>query len=291
MKLRFWGTRGSFVAPGTAWQRYGGNTICTEILAGESRLVLDLGTGCIPLGASLVAEAVRGGSKRFTVLLSHTQIDHIQGLPFFVPALVPGWDISIMGPATTGRDIDGVLDSALNPNYSPLYGLENLSAKLSLKSLKEGELALDGIRVVVREVPHGLTKALGFRIEADGASVACLPDVIYQNDPSPAAIELAMGADLLVHDAMDTAEDVTRRHGFEHATPNDAIHVARQSGAKRLLLYHHDPDRTDPAMDLLLDKVRKGAPDLDIDAAREGMTVELGAGVAGAASSGRAGRV
>ena len=287
MKVRFWGTRGSFVAPGSAWQRYGGNTICTEIVAGGgSRVVLDLGTGCIPLGTSLMADAARGGSKRFAVLLSHTQIDHIQGLPFFVPALVPGWDITIMGPATTGRDIDGVLDSALNPNYSPLFGLENLAAKLSLTSLKEGEITWDGIRVVVREVPHGLTKALGFRIEADGASVAYLTDVVYDGDPPPAAIELAMGVDLLVHDAMDTAEEVTRRHGFGHATPDDAIHVARESGAKRLLLYHHDPDRTDPAMDVLLEKVRKSAKDLVIDAAREGMAFELGT-TAGAASAAR----
>lgn len=276
MKVRFWGTRGSFVAPGTAFQRYGGNTICTEVTSGTSRLVLDLGTGCIPLGHSLAGEAAKGGSKRFAVLLSHTQIDHIQGLPFFVPALVPGWDISIMGPPTAGRDMTGVLDSALNPNYSPLYGVENLAATLSLTSMQEGDIQVDGFRVKVRELPHGQTKALGFRIEADGASFAYLTDVEYGQDPPPAALELAMDADLLVHDAMDTAEEVTRRHGLGHASPEDAVRVAKEAGAKRLLLYHHDPDRTDPAMDLLLERVRRTAPGLDIDGAREGIVVELG---------------
>ena len=280
MKVRFWGTRGSFVAPGAAWQRYGGNTICTEIAAGGARLILDLGTGCIPLGNALMAEAAKGGSKRFGVLLSHTQIDHIQGLPFFLPALVPGWDITIMGPPTAGRDVDGVLDGALNPNYSPLYGLENLAAKLSLTSLQEGEITWDGVRVVVRELPHGQTRALGFRLEAGGASVAYLTDVEYGKDPPPAAVELASDVDLLVHDAMDTAEEVTRRHGLGHATPDDAVRVAKESGAKRLLLYHHDPDRTDPAMDVLLDGVRRRAPSLVVDAAREGEVVDLGAGSA-----------
>lgn len=286
MKVRFWGTRGSFVAPGSAWQRYGGNTICTEVTSGGSRIVLDLGTGCIPLGAALMGEAAKGGSKRFAVLLSHTQIDHIQGLPFFVPALVPGWDISIMGPPTSGRDIDGVLDGALNPNYSPLYGLENLSAKLSLRSLQEGEMEWDGIKVKIRELPHGQTKALGFRIEADGAAFAYLTDVEYGGNPPPAAIELATNADLLVHDAMDTAEEVTRRHGLGHATPEDAVRVSRESGAKRLLLYHHDPDRTDPAMDALLERVRRSAPGMDIDGAREGIVIDLGttAGAVGAAA-------
>jgi len=276
MKVRFWGTRGSFVAPGTAFQRYGGNTICTEVTSGDSRLVLDLGTGCIPLGAALAGEAAKGGSKRFAVMLSHTQIDHIQGLPFFVPALVPGWDIRIMGPPTAGRDMTGVLDSALNPNYSPLYGVENLAAKLSLTSMQEGDIQVDGFRVKVRELPHGQTKALGFRIEADGASFAYLTDVEYGQDPPPAALELALDADLLVHDAMDTAEEVTRRHGLGHASPEDAVRVAREAGAKRLLLYHHDPDRTDPAMDQLLERVRRTAPGMDIDGAREGTVIELG---------------
>lgn len=276
MKVRFWGTRGTFVSPGGAFQRYGGNTICTEVVTKSgTRLILDLGTGCIPLGNALMAEAARGGSKRFLVLLSNTQVDHIQGLPFFVPALVPGWDLTIMGPTHAGRDIEGVLDTALNPNYSPLYGLENLAANLSLKTISEGEITWDGIRIVTREVPHGATMALGFRIEADGSSVAYLTDVEYGGDPSPKAVDLASNVDLLIHDAMDTAEGVVKRHEFDHASVEDAVFVSRQARAKRLLLYHHDPDRTDVHMDLLLEKTRRSAPDLLIDGAREGESIEL----------------
>lgn len=278
MRARFWGTRGSFVAPGSAFRRYGGNTICFEIVSSAgARLILDLGTGCIPLGNSLMAEAAKGGSKRMCVLLSNTQIDHIQGLPFFVPALVPGWDLTIMGPTHADRDIQGVLDTALNPNYSPLYGLENLAAKLELKTITPGELAWDGIRIVTGEMPHGAAKSLGFRVEVDGVSLAYLTDVEYGGDPTPAAVELANGVDLLVHDAMATSQSVLTRRGHHHATPDDAVFVARQAGAKKLLLYHHDPDRTDVHMDVLLEKTRKSAGDLDIDAAREGDVMELGA--------------
>lgn len=276
MRIRFWGTRGSFVSPGAAFQRYGGNTICTEVVSSSgARVVLDLGTGCIPLGHALMAEAAKGGSKRFAVLLSNTQIDHIQGLPFFVPALVPGWDLTIRGPAHAGRDIMGVLDSALNPNYSPLYSIENLPAKLVLETIEEGEHSWDGIRVVTREMPHVTTRALGFRIEADGKSIAYLTDLEYGGDPTPAAIELASGADVLVHDAMATSEGVVKRAEFGHASPDDAVFVARESRAKRLVLYHHDPDRTDVHMDVLLEKLKRAAPDLAIEGAREGQIIDL----------------
>ena len=275
MRARFWGTRGSFVAPGTAFQRYGGNTICMEITVGAARIVLDLGTGSVLLGNALMAEAAKGGSKRFLLLLSNTQIDHIQGLPFFVPALVPGWDLTIVGPANAGRDISGVLDSALNPNYSPLYGLENLAANLSLRTAQEGDYEWDGIKIKTRELPHGATRALGFRIEADGASIAYLTDVEYNGDPPPAALELARDADVLIHDAMDSDARVAKRPG-PGAQPTDAIFVARNSGAKRLLLYHHDPDLTDVHMDVFLERIRRVNPDLDIDAAREGDVIELG---------------
>lgn len=276
MRVRFWGTRGLLATPGHAYQRYGGATVCAEITSSEgTRVIVDLGTGCIPLGHALMAESAKGGSKRFGVLLSNTQIDHIQGLPFFVPALVPGWDLTIRGPANAGRDIEGVLDSALNPNYSPLYSIGNLAAKLVLETLDEGEHKWDGIRIITREMPHATTRALGFRIEADGKSMAYLTDVEYAGDPSPAAIELAMGVDVLVHDAMATAEGVVKRAEFEHASPDDAVFVARESRAKRLVLYHHDPDRTDVHMDVLLEKIKRGAPDLTIEGAREGQIIDL----------------
>lgn len=274
MRAKFWGTRGSFVAPGSAFQRYGGNTICMEVVSKGARIILDLGTGSIPLGAWLLNEAAKGGSRRFLLLLSNTQIDHIQGLPFFVPALVPGWDLTIVGPASAGRDIAGVLDSALNPNYSPLYGLENLAAKLSLKTAEEGDYEWDGIRIKTRELPHGATRALGFRLEADGASLAYLPDVEYDGDPPPAALELARDADVLIHDAMDSDARVAKRPGTG-AAPTDAIYVGRHSGAKKLLLYHNDPDLTDVHIDVFLDRIRRVHPDLDVDVAKEGDVLEL----------------
>ena len=274
MRARFWGTRGGFAAPGAAFRRYGGNTICIEVVSDDGgRLIIDMGTGCIALGALLMQEAAAGrASRRFAVVLSHTQIDHIQGLPFFAPALMQGWEITMLGPSTTGRDLAGILDSALNPNYSPLYSVENLTPKIEFVTLTEGDLAWDGIRIRTRELPHGAARSLGFRVEADGASLAVVPDVSYDGIPPAAALDLASEVDALVHDG---SEPVARRPELERSaicgcSPDQALAVAREAEAKKLVLYHHDPDATDVHLDQTLARVRAKAAGLSVDAAREG---------------------
>jgi len=171
--------------------------------------------------------------------------------------------VTIMGPTHSGRDITGVLDNALNPNYSPLYGLENLAATIALQTISEGEIGWDGFRILTRELPHGAGKALGYRIEADGKVLAYIGDVEYGGDPGPRALDLSSGVDLLVHDAMATQVGVVTRREFD------------QANAKRLLLYHHDPDRTDVHMDQLVSNARTAAGGIPVDAAREGDVVEL----------------
>lgn len=279
MRARFWGTRGLVPAPGEAFQRYGGATLCTEVLSDSgTRLVIDLGTGSVGLGASLLAEAAKGGSKRLGVILASTRVDHIQGLPFFAPALMPGWDLTIMGPSLAGRDLTNILDGSLNPNYSPLFGVENLTPKLNLLTLTEGELSWDGIRVVTRELPYGRARSLGFRIEADGAVLAIISDVEYGVTPTAAALDLASEADVLVHDSMQSVADVVLRRGPIPRAPDveHAVRVAKEAEVKRLLLYHYDPDATDADLDRLIVSVRSLAGGLPVEAARQGETLAIG---------------
>ena len=275
MRVRFWGTRGSFVSPGAAFMRYGGATLCIELVADSgARIVVDAGTGAIPLGGKLLGEAMMGGSKKFAVLLSHTQIDHIQGLPFFAPILMNGWEITVLGPSHAGRDIAGILDGALNPDYSPLYGVDNLGPKVALRTVTEGDFLWEGMRIRTRELPHGRTKSLGFRVEADGVAIAIISDVEYSGDPPASVVDLASDADLLIHDAMGVAVENVMR--VAHARPADAARAARESGAKRLVLYHHDPDLVDEAIDLMLHRLREANAGLKIDAAKQGEEIILG---------------
>ncbi|MBI2923623.1 MAG: MBL fold metallo-hydrolase [Planctomycetes bacterium] len=253
MRVRFWGARGSFVAAGPQFVRYGGNTSCVELTEGEHRLILDLGSGAIPLGRTLPG-------KRTHVLLSHTHIDHIQGFPFFAPVFNPAAKLVIHGPRGAGKKIERVLDESLNPDYSPLYSLSNLSAKLDFQHLGEEPLVIDAFDVTCAALPHGRTVSWGFRVEGGTGTVAYLTDVEYSPQGIPeSAISLARDADLLIHDATYTPDDYPPRAGWGHCSWEHALALAERAGAKRLALFHHAPDRTDDEVDVLVAMARNAA--------------------------------
>src|SRR6185503_18679189 len=174
VKVRFWGVRGSFATPGPHFLRYGGNTPAVEITTNAGRRVLiDLGTGVTELAKQLMQGEFGEGRGTLPVLLTHTHLDHIQGLPFFTPFFIKGNKIQIHGAALTGLPLAAVLQNQLNGHYSPLYGLENL---------------------------------------------AYLSDVEYPVEgPTPEALALARGADLLIHDAMFSDAEYESRAGWGHS--------------------------------------------------------------------------
>lgn len=277
MKIRFWGVRGSFATGGASHLRYGGNTSAVELVsAGGRRVLVDLGTGATELAKSLMAGEFGQGAGELPILLTHTHLDHIQGLPFFTPFFVRGNRIRILGAALTGTSLEDVLQNMLNPHYSPLYGLENLAAGISIETIAAGDvLELDGFSVRCACVPHGSLDCLAFRIEADGVSVALITDVEYpQGAPTRAALDLARGVDLLVHDAMYSDQEYPRRRGWGHSSASAAVAVAEGAGARRLALFHHSPDATDDDIDALVAAVRRTTA-VPVFAAAEGAYIDI----------------
>lgn len=260
MKIRFWGVRGSFVAAGAEFVRYGGNTACITVTEGDRRLILDLGSGAIPLGKAILASG--GEKKRISILLSHTHIDHIQGFPFFAPVFHPKATIDIYGPKGAGKKVDHVLDDSLNPDYSPLYSLKNLAAKLQFISLEgKGAFNVQDFEVTAASLPHGRIESFGFRVKGRTGVVAYMTDVGYPDGkPVGAAIELARDADLLIHDTTFGPEDWRGHEKWGHASWEHALAVAEQAGAKKLALFHHAPDRTDEEVDRFVALARDAAP-------------------------------
>lgn len=259
MRLRFWGVRGTFAACGAEFLRYGGNTTAVELQAHSGRRVLiDLGTGATELAKSLMGEEFGHGRGELPILLSHTHLDHIQGFPFFTPFFVRGNQIRILGGEPGTGSLEDVLQDKLDPHYSPLYGLENLAAGVTVETIASGDaFALDGFAVRCVALPHGGTTTLGYRIEADGSAIAFVTDVEYPGgEPSDAVLELARGVDLLIHDAMFTDEDYPRRRGWGHSSVATAIAVAERADARRLALFHHHPDATDDALDAVIARAR-----------------------------------
>jgi phosphoribosyl 1,2-cyclic phosphodiesterase len=216
VKVRFWGVRGSFAMSGREFLRYGGNTTSIEVVtAAGQRLLIDLGTGATELAKQLMGSEFGKGQGSLTILLTHTHLDHIQGLPFFTPFFIKGNQISIKGAnPSSGSTLEATLQNQLAPHYSPLNGLENLAAGVSIESFMPGEtLELPGYQVATAAVPHGSMWTTGFRIVADGKVLTILTDVEYPtpDDPLPEALALAQNADLLIHDAMHSDHDYDTR--------------------------------------------------------------------------------
>ncbi|MEQ1490304.1 MAG: MBL fold metallo-hydrolase [Terricaulis sp.] len=284
MKVRFWGTRGSIATPGGATVRYGGNTSCVEVTSDSGTTILiDAGTGANALGKALVEQ---GRAARGHILISHTHWDHIQGLPFFEPLFAAGAEWHVYGPRTPRQSLREVLAAQMDYAYFPV-ALNSFAAKVHYHEIVEGGFSIDDVRVVTQYLNHpALT--VGYRLEADGASV------VYASDHEPhdreageghaeareggdaAHIEFLRDADLVIHDAQYTAAEFPAKVGWGHSTIEYAVDVAAAANVKTLALYHHDPSRTDAAVDDLIAVARtRAGGDLNVVGAAEGSTIEL----------------
>ncbi|HEX6105704.1 MAG TPA: MBL fold metallo-hydrolase [Gemmatimonadales bacterium] len=284
--LRFWGTRGSIPTPGPGTTRYGGNTPCLSI-ASESRLViLDAGTGLRPLGHELMTR--RGGPIAADILLSHTHWDHIQGLPFFKPLSAKGNEFCIYGAAQNGVALEEILRRQMDPMVFPVP-LTAVAARVKVTEIEPGEFPLGELQVSAFRLRHPGT-TLGYRLTPGGGgrSIAYVTDNELGEGgdyPVPADWRRRMVAflrdtDTLIHDAMYAEQIIQARRGWGHSTPQEAVELAAEAGCRRLLLFHHEPEHDDAALDRLLEGTRKFAarlaPNLQVDAAAEGMELSLG---------------
>lgn len=278
MKVRFWGVRGSFAMCGREVLRYGGNTTSIELVtAAGARLLIDLGTGATELAKQLMQGEFGRGQGELPILLSHTHLDHIQGLPFFTPFFVKGNQIRILGADPPGLSLEATLQNQLAPHYSPLNGLENLAAGVSIDAIRPGSsFALGEFQVETAPVPHGNMWTTAFRITADAKTVTFLSDVEYPDPdkPLPEALRLARSADLLIHDAMHADDDYPLRRGWGHSPSRAAVAVAEQAAARRLALFHHSPDATDQMIDELVRRV-SARTSVEVFAAAEGAYFEV----------------
>jgi phosphoribosyl 1,2-cyclic phosphodiesterase/DNA-binding response OmpR family regulator len=287
MLARFWGTRGSLPSPGPTTVRYGGNTSCVEVRAADGTLVvLDCGTGARALGASLVAtkKPIRGH-----LLIGHTHWDHIQGIPFFAPLFAPGNEWDVYAPRGLGEALRETLSGQMQYTYFPV-ALEQLGATIRYHDLVEGTLQLGAIRVTARYLNHpALT--LGYRLEADGAAIVYATD--HEPHGRPAALGhreaphpedlghtgFVAGADVLIHDCQYTAAEYPAKAGWGHSTVEYVVDVAAKADVGTLVLFHHDPTRTDDDVDALVEAAKLRADDLGSDleiiAAAEGRSIEL----------------
>lgn len=277
MQVTFFGVRGSIPCNCDEIARFGGNTSCVAVRAdGESPLFFDLGTGARYLGAELAEQGVFHG----TCLLSHLHWDHIQGLPFFSPLLRAGATLDIFAPAQgDGRRVGEVVSSVICPPTFPV-SVDQLPGEVRFHDTGDSEFYVGGLKVMAREVPH-VGPTLGYRVEFGGRSVAYLSDHQQPHDGSFAvsdgARQLADGVDLLIHDAQYTPSEFTLKSTWGHCTVDYALWLAHHCRVGKLALFHHDPTRSDDALDDFARCARVAGERGGFEAfvAAEGMTVDV----------------
>ena len=239
-------------------------------------LIIDAGTGITQVTALMAGEPFRG-----TILLTHLHWDHVQGLPFFAAAEAPGASTRVLLPAQEdGAAADQVLARSMSPPHFPI-GPHELRGTWEFDSIEEGEHApVPGLTVLAREIPHKGGRTFGYRISDGHATVAFMPDHCPTafgpgadgfGELHPAALELARGADLLVHDAQLWPDEAAEA-SFGHAVVDYSIGLARAAGARVTHLFHHKPTRVDDELDAL---GARFADDPAIMLAVDGTTIEL----------------
>jgi phosphoribosyl 1,2-cyclic phosphodiesterase len=278
---RCWGTRGSIPSPGRSTVRYGGNTTCFEIDHAGRRLIFDAGSGIRPLGAEIVEK----GPNVIHIFLTHFHWDHIQGFPFFAPLYDPEDRIKVVGPKQRDSDVQNLFAGQMGPIYFPVP-FSVVAAEMSFEHLNTGGYEVGDISLEVMRVKHP-SFVLGYRVQVGGQTICFIPD----NETEGRGYEVGEGwerrirdfvgdADLLVHDSMYTDEEYPHRTGWGHSTFGQSIRLAEESGVKRLLLFHHDPTRSDDELDTIVARLRDAAlargSRLEIEAATEGVDIRLG---------------
>ncbi len=273
MEITFYGVRGSIASPGPETAGVGGNTSCVEVLCGRERIILDAGTGLRKLGDKMIAE----GQLDATVLLSHQHWDHIQGIPFFVPAYIPATKLRVYGGVNGVMSLRETLAHQMTAPVFPVR-LDELGAQIDLCEVRSGhafEVGGAQVRAIKVNHPGG---CFAYRIDFEGRSVVYATDTEHYACVDPALRALAMGADVLIYDSQYTPEEYRgdngrSKVGWGHSTYVAGAELARSAGVGQYVLFHHDPSSSDAKVADIESKAR--ALFASSEAAREGLRITL----------------
>ncbi|MFO8100745.1 MAG: MBL fold metallo-hydrolase [Dehalococcoidia bacterium] len=274
MKVKFYGVRGSVPTPGLEFAQYGGNTLCVLVTFSNNRMcILDAGTGIRVLGNEMTGWR-REEITNLCLLMTHTHLDHIEGFRFFKPGYDPGVKLSIVtcGMGREEGELRNALEEHMSPHFHPVP-LSQMGADIVIEQTPAASWDIaDGITVDAMEIPHPV-KTFSYRFHDNGKTLVYCTDIEHGDSVNARVIEFARGADLLIHDAQYTPEELLTRKGWGHSSWEQAIEVGERAGVKKLALFHHDPDHDDSMLGGIEAQCRDRFPAAFM--AREGMEIEL----------------
>ncbi len=284
--IKFWGVRGSIPTPGPSTVKYGGNTACAELRYKDKLFILDAGSGIRELGLELMKQ---GTGIRASILISHLHWDHIQGIPFFVPALVPGNDFTFYGAEDPEKDLATIIAEQMNPINFPIE-LKDMGSKLHFTPLSEGSYVIDDIKVDTIFINHP-GYALGYKLHFEERTLVYISD----NEPFSSAqdknepyigedgreklLNFIKHATVLIHDAQYTPEEYKSRVTWGHSPYDYTVHLGLDANVEQLILFHHDPMHDDETLDNLYENafkiVKESGSEMELLMAREGAIYEF----------------
>jgi len=274
MRIKFYGVRGSIAAPGGDTVNYGGNTACVLVETDNNALIVfDAGTGIRKLGEELVSNS---STKDINLLFSHYHWDHIQGFPFFLPAYKKDQVINLLAAHLDEANTHSVLTQMTDPHF-PVPS-DKLEAQVNVLSVVDDQIELAGAHIKTRSLNHP-GGGSAYRVTTPMGSMAYVTD----NELVPPGeakttpeewVEFLQGVDFLIHDAMYLDEELERIHGWGHSLISQALQLASDARVGNLVLFHHDPSRTDEQLDRIKQNSRKWMqqhnPDCNVYVAKEG---------------------
>ena len=271
IKVKFWGVRGSFPIPNNG-DEFGGNTSCVELRTSDNNLVIfDMGTGLRSLGLSLMSE--QNPPRDINIILSHYHYDHILGFLMFLPLFDKRFNINIYGKTENDIDLKSLFEKFFNPHFWPV-DMGMLEASINFINIKENNFLI-GNNISIKTNIHGHPGgALSLRVESDDISVVYITDCEHPtSNLNQNVIDISSNADLLIHDAQYTPEQMTNHKGWGHSSWKQACMVAKEAEVGQLVLFHHNPDHGNSRLEQIESSAKEIFP--DSISAREGMEINL----------------
>ena len=272
IKVKFWGVRGSIACPGPDTVRYGGNTPCIEVRCGDHTIIFDGGTGLRPFGNAVLKS---GEIVDADLFLSHCHLDHVAGLPFFTPLFAERHSLRIWaGNLPPDLPLKTALRTMMSPPLFPI-DVESFRAEIEYRDFTPGNVMYPREGVVLKSAmlnhPGG---AVGYRLEFAGKVLTYITDTeLPAGEIDPQQLALAENADLLVFDCTYTESEISAHRGWGHSTWQDGVRFADAAKAKKLCLFHHDPNHDDNAMETIEGQAAAARP--GTFAAQEGLSLDL----------------
>jgi phosphoribosyl 1,2-cyclic phosphodiesterase len=279
MKIKFWGTRGSIPVSGREFLKYGGSTTCLEIIdKNNDSIIVDCGTGVKDLGK----EFIRKNINKIFIIFTHQHWDHILGFPFFAPIYDDKNEIIITGCSYTTDDVRAIVSKIMQPPGFPVK-FEEIDAKFRFMAMEKNGIKINNIEIIPIELSHP-NGGFGYKFIENGKTVVFLTDnELRYTHPGGRSfdeyVEFSRGADLLIADADYIDSEYEYRRTWGHSTWRDALELAISSGVKKLILFHHNQNRTDKQIDIIVNdcnrEIRKAGLKMICSGAMEGKTISI----------------